>query len=130
MICGCLALGAPVATGQPTAVTKRPIGPSDVYRLQTVGGLQVSPDGEWIAYVLTTTDSTKDKRNSDVWMVSRDGKQTVQLTNNPDAESQPRFSPDGRYISFVTRRGEDKTSQIYLLDRRGGDAIKATDVKG
>jgi Tol biopolymer transport system component len=119
-----------VAAAQPAAITKRPIGPSDIYRLQTIGSLQVSPDGEWIAYVLSSIDSAKDKRNSDVWMISRDGKQSVQLTNGPDPESQPRFSPDGKYISFVAKRGEDKASQIYLLDRRGGDAIRATDVKG
>jgi dipeptidyl aminopeptidase/acylaminoacyl peptidase len=130
LICACLSLlPAPVAA-QPSAITKRPIGPGDVYRLQTIGGIQVSPDGEWIAYVLTTTDSTKDKKNSDIWMISRDGKQNVQLTNSPDGESQPRFSPDGKFISFVAKRGEDKASQVYLLDRRGGDAIKATDIKG
>ena len=106
------------------------MNPSDVYRLQSISGLQVSPDGEWIAYVLTTTDSSKDKKNSDLWMISRDGKQNVQLTNTPEGESQPRFSPDGKYISFVAKRGEDKGSQVYVLDRRGGEAIKATDVKG
>jgi dipeptidyl aminopeptidase/acylaminoacyl peptidase len=130
LICGCLTLAASTAAAQPTAVAKRPLAPCDVYRLQTISGLQVSPDGEWIAYVLTTTDSSKDKRNSDIWMISRDGKQNVQLTNSPDGESQARFSPDGKYLSFVAKRGEDKASQVYVLDRRGGDAIKATDVKG
>jgi dipeptidyl aminopeptidase/acylaminoacyl peptidase len=128
-ICISFAVAASLATAQ-TTTTKRPIGPSDIYRLQSVGGLQVSPDGEWILYTLSTIDSTKDKRNTDVWMISRDGKQNVQLTNSPDGESQPRFSPDGKYVSFVAKRGEDKASQVYLLDRRGGDAIKATDVKG
>jgi dipeptidyl aminopeptidase/acylaminoacyl peptidase len=124
------ALSLLVTAAQPASNVKRTISPSDTYRLQSVGSVQISPDGEWILYVLTTTDSTKDKRNSDVWMISRDGKQNVQLTNSPDGESQPRFSPDGKYISFVAKRGEDKASQVYLLDRRGGDAIKATDVKG
>jgi len=130
LACSFLALETSTTVAQPAAVAKRPIAPSDVYRLQTIGGLQVSPDGEWIAYVLTTTDSSKDKKNSDIWMISRDGKENVQLTNSPDGESQPRFSPDGKYVSFVAKRGEDKASQVYLLDRRGGDAIKATDVKG
>ena len=127
--CIFLAVAATLATAQ-TTTPKRPISPSDIYRLQSIEGIQISPDGEWIAYVLTTTDSTKDKKNSGVWMISRDGKQNVQLTNSPDVESQPRFSPDGKYISFVAKRGEDKARQVYLLDRRGGDAIKATDVKG
>jgi dipeptidyl aminopeptidase/acylaminoacyl peptidase len=118
------------ASAQPAAAAKRPLAPGDVYRLQTISGLQVSPDGNWIAYVLTSVDSVKDKRNSDIWMVSRDGTQNIQLTNSPEGESQPRFSPDGKYISFVAKRGEDKQSQVYLLDRRGGEGMKATDLKG
>ena len=130
LISCCILLGSPTTSAQSKPLSKRPISPSDVYRLQAISGLQVSPDGEWIVYVLTTTDSSKDKKNSDLWMISRDGKQNVQLTNTPEGESQPRFSPDGKCISFVAKRGEDKGSQIYLLDRRGGEAIKATDVKG
>jgi dipeptidyl aminopeptidase/acylaminoacyl peptidase len=118
------------ATAQPATAAKRPIAPGDVYRLQTINGIQIAPDGEWIAYVLSTVDSLKDKRNQDIWMISRDGTQSVQLTTSPDVESQPKFSPDGKYISFVAKRGEDKENQIYLLDRRGGDAIKATSIKG
>lgn len=108
---------------------KRPIAPIDVYRLQTISDLQVSPDGNWIAYVLSSVDTTKDRRNSDLWMVSWDGTQTIQLTNSPDGESRPRFSPDGKYLSFVAKRGEDKNSQIYLLDRRGGEASRLTNLK-
>lgn len=108
---------------------KRPIAPIDVYRLQTISDLQVSPDGNWIAYVLSSVDTAKDRRNSDIWMVSWDGTQTIQLTNSPDGESRPRFSPDGKYLSFVAKRGEDKNNQIYLLDRRGGEAIRLTNLK-
>ncbi len=110
--------------------SKRPIGPSDVYRLQSVGGPQVSPDGNWIVYALSSVDTTKDGRNSDLWMVSWDGTQTVQLTNSPEGEGSPRFSPDGKYVSFIAKRGEDKKSQVYLLDRRGGEGIRLTNVKG
>jgi dipeptidyl aminopeptidase/acylaminoacyl peptidase len=126
----CVAFTLSGASAQPAAIGKRPLAPSDVYRLQTISGLQVSPDGDWIAYVLSSVDSVKDKRNSDIWMVSRDGTQNIQLTNSPEGESQPRFSPDGKYISFVAKRGEDKQSQVYLLDRRGGEGMKATDLKG
>ena len=126
----CTALIVSSSSAQPGTAPKRPLAPSDVYRLQTISGLQVSPDGNWIAYVLTSVDTVKDKRISHIWMVSRDGAQNVQLTNSPEGESQPRFSPDGRYISFVAKRGEDKQSQVYLLDRRGGEGIKATDLKG
>ena len=126
---GCTALIVASAFAQQTAA-KRPLAPSDFYRLQSISGPQVSPEGNWIVYVLSSIDSTKDKRKSDIWMVSRDGAQNIQLTNSPEGEGRPRFSPDGRYISFVAKRGDDKQSQVYLLDRRGGEGIKATDLKG
>lgn len=124
-----LILALAIYFGQAFGQQRRPITPADVYRLQTISDLQVSPDGNWIAYVLSSVDTAKDRRNSDIWMVSWDGTQTIQLTNSPDTESRPRFSPDGKYLSFVAKRGEDKNNQIYLLDRRGGEASRLTNLK-
>jgi dipeptidyl aminopeptidase/acylaminoacyl peptidase len=110
-------------------VAKRSLVPGDIYRLQTIGDASVSPDGKWVTYTVTSTDSARDRRNTDIWMVSWDGKETVQLTSSPESESSPRWSPDGKYISFTASRGGGG-SQVWLLDRRGGEAIKLTDVKG
>ena len=108
---------------------KRSLRPGDIYRMQTTGDAQISPDGRWVAYTLTTVDSAKDKRNTDIWMMSWDGTETLQLTNSPDGESSPKWSPDGKYISFIASRSGGN-SQVYLLNRLGGEAIKLTDVKG
>ena len=117
------------------AQQKRPVSSVDVYRLQHISDPHVSPDSKWVVYVLSSVDTAKDKRNSDIWMISWDGKENVQITNSADGESSPRFSPDGKYISFIAGRGGDdekkeKKSQVYLLDRRGGEAKKLTDTKG
>lgn len=128
LLFGSLLLLSLTASAQ-TPAKKRPIVPRDMYRLQTVSDPQVSPDGKWISYGLATVDTTKDKRNSDLWMVSWDGKETVQLTNSPDAESRARFSPDGKYLSFVSARQGATKAQIWLMDRRGGEAKKVTDLK-
>ena len=109
---------------------KRSLIPTDVYKLKNISDPQVSPDGKWVAYVLSAVDTAKDKRNSDIWMVSWDGKENLQLTNTEDGESSPRWSPDGKFLSFVASRNGDKHSQIWLMDRRGGEAKKLTDVKG
>src|SRR5260221_3029041 len=108
----------------------RKLRPSDVYRLQSLSDPHVSPEGNWVSYVLTSVDTAKDKRNSDVWMVSWDARQSVQLTNSPDGESSPRWSPDGKYLSFLSSRQGAKGSQVWLMDRRGGEGRKLTDVKG
>jgi dipeptidyl aminopeptidase/acylaminoacyl peptidase len=110
-------------------IAKRKLQPADVYRLQTLGDPQVSPEGNWVAYTLSSVDSVQNKRNTDIWMVSWDGKQNIQLTNSPDAESQPRWSPDGKYLSFVSARNGATNSQIWLLNRLGGEGLQLTNLK-
>lgn len=112
----------------------RPLQPSDVYRYKDISSPQISPDGKWVAYVLSSVDTAKDKRTTDVWMISWDGKESVQLTNSRENESNPKWSPDGRYLSFLSSRksGEEKEeegSQVWIMDRRGGDAKKLTNIK-
>ncbi|MDQ6890801.1 MAG: hypothetical protein M3Z56_11065, partial [Bacteroidota bacterium] len=110
-------------------VTKRSLVPADVYLLKRINEAQVSPDGKWVVYTVSMADSVKDKTNVDIWMVSWDGKQNVQLTYSEDEESSPKWSPDGKYISFVSARNGDTVSQIWLLDTRGGEAKKITSLK-
>ena len=116
-----------VAAGQGQA--KRAIRVGDMYRLKNVGDAQVSPEGSWVAYTVSATDSAKDKSDTDIWMTSWDGSQTIQVTSSPDGESAPRFSPDGRYLSFLSSRQGGKGSQLWLLDRRGGEAKRVSELK-
>ena len=107
----------------------------DFAKLRSVSDPEVSPDGKWIAYGVGTINLDKDKRDSDLWMVSWDGSQRIRLTATPESgESMPRWSPDGRYLAFLTSRGDEEEkkhgSQVWLLDRRGGEAEQLTDIKG
>jgi dipeptidyl aminopeptidase/acylaminoacyl peptidase len=109
---------------------RRTLTPDDLYRVQDVTDPQVSPDGRWIAYVVTTNDREPDEARSAVWMVSWDGSERLALTAAADGTGKPKWSPDGRYLAFVsTPTGADK-AQIMLLDRRGGDARPLTSVTG
>src|SRR6185369_13979667 len=88
-------------------------------------------DGKWVAYTVSTVDVAADKSDTDVWIASWDGKQQMRMTSSPESESSPRWSPDGRYLSFLSSRpGKAKGSQVWLLDRSGGEAQQFTDVKG
>lgn len=114
---------------------KRLLTVDDFAKLHSVSDPQVSPDGNWIAYTVGTIDLDKDKRDSDLWMVSWDGTQSVRLTATAEvSESAPRWSPDGRYLAFLAARGDEEEKkagkQVWLLDRRGGEAQKLTDIKG
>ncbi len=109
----------------------RPLRVDDLFRIKNVGDPQVSPDGKWVAYVLSTTDAKTDKSDSDVWMISWDGKVNKQITFSSDSESSPRWSPDGKHLSFVSSRpGPNKGSQVWLLDLSGGEAMQMTEVTG
>lgn len=118
---------------------RRAFEPADVHRIQSISQPAISPDGEWIAYQVGTSDVKTDKKVSDIYMVNRDGSRRLQLTHTPDAsESQPRFSPDGRYLAFLAARGGDADedddpagkTQVWLLDRAGGEASMLTEMPG
>ena len=137
-----VALGAGTVPGSALSqgAELRRFQPADVHRLKDVGDIAVSPDGQWVAYSVGTTNVDKDEKTSDLFMVSWDGATRIQLTHTEDSgESQPRFSPDGKYIAFVAARGdgasEDKDdpaakSQVWLLNRSGGEAERVTGLPG
>ena len=109
---------------------KRPLATDDIYNLRDVRDPQRSPDGKWVAYVVSRAIKDTDKNDTDIWMASWDGKEELQVTSSPDGESQPRWSPDNKYLSFVSSRQGAKDGQLWLMNRAGGEAIKVSDVKG
>lgn len=112
------------------AQTKRALTVDDIYNLKEVRDPQRSPDGKWVAYAVSRAIKDTDKNDSDVWMVSWDGRQQVQLTSSAESESTPRWSPDGTYLAFLSSRQGAKDAQIWLMNRAGGEALKVSDVKG
>ena len=117
-----------------SAQTKHPLRLDDLARFRNVGDPQISPDGEWIAYTVSTIDTKEDKSNTHIWMVKYDGTNDRQITFSNDSEGSPRWSPDGKYLSFTSSRSSGKPgvrgSQLWLLDRSGGEAYQLTDFKG
>jgi len=103
----------------------------DLYRLREVGDPQISPDGTWVAYTVSLPDSSEDQANSDIWMTSWDGARSVRLTSRKSSEHTPRWSPDERYLTFLSDRDDAReVDQVWLLDRSGGEAERITDLPG
>ncbi len=113
------------------AEERRSITLDDVPRFRSVDDPRVSPDGAWVAYTVTSQDLKADRKQSDLWMTSWDGATTLRLTTTAkESESSPRWSPDGRYLAFLSSRGDDNDAdQLWLLPRVGGEAERVSELK-
>ena len=125
----CLGFVFVIACYAADAPKKRAITLDDLNRMVRVGAPVVSPDGEWVAYTASQVDTKEDKNVGHLWMVKWDGSVHLQLTYGKDGASAPKFSPDGKYISFLSSRpGPAKGTQVWVMDRRGGEPQQLTGI--
>ena len=115
--------------------SKRPLQSDDIFEVKTVADPRISADGAWVAYTVSQMDRKDDTSDTDIYMIPtvaslRQGQAdgAIRLTSSKKPETSPRWSPDGRSLAFLSSRDGKKT-QVYLLDRRGGDAQVLTDYK-
>lgn len=105
---------------------KRPITAEDLLSLQGIADPQISPDGRRVAFVRRHVDTEKNKYRSELWAGPADGSAPPRRwTGGAWNDGEPRWSPDGSQIAFVSDRAEEK-SQIYLLPADGGEARALT----
>ena len=126
------------------AAGPEPFGPADLLQERGVSEPVISPDGRWVAYLGSETDTAKDAFNTELWLASWDGSKNTRLTHTSQSESQPRWSPDGRRLAFLVARPAvagkddpdakgkeaDAITQIWLLDRDGGEPEQLTAFAG
>jgi len=102
---------------------KHPITFDDMMKLHRVASPQISADGKWVAYAVSTPDMEANRNATNIWVVSAAGGGATQLTQSGH-DSSPAWSPDGKTIAFLSSR--DGNSQVYLLSMEGGEAKKLT----
>jgi dipeptidyl aminopeptidase/acylaminoacyl peptidase len=91
-----------------------------VISLRSAGSVTISPDGTDIAFTVQTVEWVDNRYDTEIWL-SKDGKKPFLLTNNPKGNStSPAWSPDGKWISFLSDRGSK--NQIYVISVDGGEA--------
>src|SRR5205814_9971810 len=111
---------------KPAPAAPRAITIDDFLQIRDVSQPEISPDGQWIAYAVRTRMLKEDKNEQRLWMVSTHGGDAIPLSAESVSSGHARWSPNGKYISFLSARDGGK-SQVWLLDRRGGEAVRLTD---
>jgi len=104
----------------------RPITVDDLFQIREVSDPQLSPDGQSVAYTVKTLLLKEDKSEERIWSEPTNGGEAIPLTAEGVSSSHPRWSPDGKYLAFLSARNEEKT-QVWLLNRSGGEAQRLTD---
>lgn len=102
--------------------SKKTITVDDLWAMKRIGSYDISPDGETIAFTLTSFTFEANKGNTDIYLIDADGKNLRALKNSDKNEGEPKFSPDGKSIAF-TRGG-----QIWLCNPDGSNEKQLTDI--
>lgn len=100
----------------------------DLYAMRFVGDTQISPDGRNVVFTVTTIDKEKNRYLRRIWLVPTEGGAARPFIGVEGADSQPRWSPDGKQIAFVSARGGNKP-QIFVIETSGGEARPVTNQK-
>lgn len=103
--------------------------PEQCMKIKNISAIRVSPDGNKVLYTVREAVMTDDRSEyvNQVWLSNGDGSNAIQLTKGDKSSSNPKWSPDGKWITFTSAR--EGKNNLYLLPVGGGEAEKITDVK-
>jgi dipeptidyl aminopeptidase/acylaminoacyl peptidase len=106
----------------------RPLDAETLWQLQRLASPAISPDGSRAVVAVTRYEIPEDKGITNLWLVPADGSEARQLTTHTGSDSSPAWSPDGKHIAFVSKRGDDEQNQLYVIPVSGGEAQRLTSV--
>jgi dipeptidyl aminopeptidase/acylaminoacyl peptidase len=120
---GLAVIASMVCSGAAFGQTKHAITVEDLLKVHRISGPEVSRDGKWVAYAVSTPDMETNRGVSNIWMVSSADGEAVQVTQG-GRDNSPAWSPDGKHLAFLSAR--DGSSQVYVISMDGGEARKVT----
>lgn len=115
-------LFALLLTSAASGADKRPITPTDLWAMKRLGAPALSPDGARAVFTVQEWSVEKNKSTTNLWIVDLAGGEPRRLTTAQATDSAPVWSPDGKRIAFVSKRGDDEVSALYMIPVDGGEA--------
>ena len=129
---GCLVLLMFLVSGGWLQAQK--LTPEMVVDLKWVTGVAMQPQGKYVAYSLRVPRSPDEKPGgaySEIWVVPVSGGKARPYTRKPLSSFAPAWTPDGNWITFLSRRKSyDKYTQVYAIPLDGGEAMQLSHAKG
>jgi dipeptidyl aminopeptidase/acylaminoacyl peptidase len=116
-------LALPLSAAQ---AQKRAFTIEDLYRVKSIADVHLSPDGKTVVYAVAASDLSHAKRTTQIWLMDADGRNSRQITEGEKSSSSPVFSPDGRWIAFISDR--DGSPNLYVMTATGGDVRRVTNI--
>ena len=109
-----------------TTDSERYFKSEDIFNLEYVSEVQVSPNGKYVAYVRRSNDIMSDSSRANVWLASVDGKSHRPLLSSKKSYYSIRWSPDGSRLAYLSN--EEGKPQLYVRWMDTGQTALVTNV--
>ena len=109
--------------------SNRLLSVEDLWSIKRVGAPTLAPDGSSACAAVSAYDMDNNEGRTELWLFATDGAKARRLTAG-DKDSEPCWSPDGKWIAFAAKRKDDEEPQVYLIAPDGGEARRLVSVAG